>query len=89
MIMQRLAFFVLFLAVASVTADASPSGDFQALLDKHWATANREQVYFRTDPDAWRMHGKRRIHYRSTRTTEKLQRYGPRQARTNRCRGTA
>ena len=56
--MQRLAFFVLFLAAATMTAAASPKGDFEALLDEHWATANREQVFFRTDPDAWRMHGK-------------------------------
>jgi uncharacterized protein (DUF885 family) len=56
--MQRLAFIVLFLSTASMTAHASPGGDFKALLDEHWATANREQVFFRTDPDAWRMHGK-------------------------------
>ncbi len=56
--MQRLAFIVLFLASASMTANAAPGGDFKALLDEHWATANREQVFFRTDPDAWRMHGK-------------------------------
>lgn len=56
--MQRLAYIVLFLAAASMSAHASPSGDFKALLDEHWATANREQVFFRTDPDAWRMNGK-------------------------------
>ena len=59
--MQRLAFFVLFLAAATMTAAASPKGDFEALLDEHWAVANREQVFFRTDPDAWRMHGARAL----------------------------
>ena len=31
---------------------------FHALLDEHWATASAEKVFFRTDPDAWRMDGK-------------------------------
>jgi uncharacterized protein (DUF885 family) len=56
--MKRLAYIVLFLAAAPMTAQASPKGDFKTLLDEHWATANREQVFFRTDPDAWRMQGK-------------------------------
>ena len=34
------------------TADA-----FQALLDEHWAEAEKEQIFFRKDPDAWRMNG--------------------------------
>ncbi len=31
---------------------------FRALLDEHWAAARAEKVFFRTDPDAWRMDGK-------------------------------
>ena len=30
---------------------------FHALLDEHWAAASAEKVFFRTDPDAWRMDG--------------------------------
>ncbi len=56
--MQRPTFIVLLLAGASMTVNASPNAEFDALLDEHWATANREQVFFRTDPDGWRMHGK-------------------------------
>ena len=31
---------------------------FHALLDEHWAAAQAEKIFFRTDPDAWRMDGK-------------------------------
>ena len=31
--------------------------DFHDLLGEHWAAANSEKVYFRMDPDAWRMDG--------------------------------
>ncbi len=39
--------------------DAAPDAAeaFHALLDKHWATARTEKIYFRTDPDGWRMDG--------------------------------
>ena len=30
---------------------------FHDLLDEHWAAANLEKVFFRKDPDAWRMDG--------------------------------
>ena len=30
---------------------------FSALLDEHWAHANEDQIFFRTDPDAWRPNG--------------------------------
>ncbi|NNE62046.1 MAG: DUF885 domain-containing protein [Woeseia sp.] len=36
---------------------ASPAEDFHALLDEHWATAEHEQIFFRSDPDAFRMNG--------------------------------
>ncbi|XQW85270.1 DUF885 domain-containing protein [Thalassotalea piscium] len=31
---------------------------FQQLLTEHWKTANKEQIFFRKDPDAFRMNGK-------------------------------
>lgn len=34
-------------------SDASTA--FHALLDEHWAAASAEKVFFRSDPDAWRM----------------------------------
>lgn len=56
--MQVLPYFIVSIVFAALPARAAPAEDFQALLAEHWAMANREQVYFRTDPDAWRMHGK-------------------------------
>jgi uncharacterized protein (DUF885 family) len=49
-----------FVLMTSVTAcgTSSPGGEFQAILDEHWENAESEQVFFRTDPDAWRMNGK-------------------------------
>jgi len=35
-----------------------PAEDFHALLNEHWATAEKEQIFFRTDPDAFRPNGK-------------------------------
>jgi uncharacterized protein (DUF885 family) len=37
---------------------ASPAEDFEALLQEHWARAQQEQVFFRTDPDSFRPAGK-------------------------------
>ena len=34
------------------------SKQFKQLLDEHWQTANQEQIFFRKDPDAFRMQGK-------------------------------
>ncbi len=42
---------------AAPTLYASPADDFQALLDEHWATTEREKIIFRSDPDAFRMDG--------------------------------
>lgn len=39
-------------AVASQTSEA-----FQQLLDDHWKAANKEQIFFRKDPDTFRMNG--------------------------------
>ena len=36
----------------------SATDTFHALLDDHWAASVSEQIYFRTDGDAWRMDGK-------------------------------
>ena len=37
---------------------ASVQDDFDAILAEHWAQANEEQIFFRTDPDAYRPNGK-------------------------------
>ena len=42
---------------ASAFANQS-SEQFQQLLDDHWKNANKEQIFFRKDPDAFRMKGK-------------------------------
>lgn len=49
-------------ALAACSPTESDSGPdaaaaFHDLLDEHWAAANAEKVFFRTDPDAWRMDG--------------------------------
>lgn len=36
----------------------TPSAEFQGLLTVHWERAQKEQVFFRTDPDAFRPNGK-------------------------------
>jgi hypothetical protein len=38
------------LMTGSLAAD--DKSDFDALLQEHWARANQEQIFFRTDPDA-------------------------------------
>ena len=53
--------FVLLLAVIPLLwpslALASSDKEFQSLLDTHWANSVKEKIYFRNDPDAWRMDG--------------------------------
>ena len=46
------------LLLGARTAAASPSDELYALIDEQWETSLREQVFYRTDPDAWRMNGK-------------------------------
>jgi uncharacterized protein (DUF885 family) len=41
---------------APVHADSAE--EFHALLAEHWATAEKEQIFFRTDADAFRLNGK-------------------------------
>ncbi len=51
-----------FILVACSPPDSDKSSDataaFHDLLDEHWAAATAEKIFFRTDPDAWRMDGK-------------------------------
>ena len=59
-------FMVVWSAASGCSNSSSGSGDsgpdagaaFHALLDEHWAAAQAERIFFRTDPDAWRMDGK-------------------------------
>ena len=37
---------------------ANAGAAFHALLDEHWAAAEAEKIFFRTDPDGWRMDGR-------------------------------
>ncbi|MBN7797824.1 DUF885 domain-containing protein [Parahaliea mediterranea] len=46
------------LTLASTGALADTSADFNRLLADHWARAQQEKVFFRTDPDAFRPDGK-------------------------------
>ena len=45
----------LFSAASAFANQASEQ--FSQLLDEHWQTANKEQIFFRKDPDAFRMNG--------------------------------
>ncbi|WP_158771143.1 DUF885 family protein [Paraglaciecola sp. L1A13] len=46
------------LLVISSTAWAGANEDFSTLLDIHWQEANKEKIFFRTDPDGWKPQGK-------------------------------
>ena len=46
-----------FIVHADETKNSS-SQKLEQLLDNHWQNANKEQVFFRKDPDAFRMNGK-------------------------------
>ena len=51
--------FALTLSIGSLQASAfDATSDFNALLTEHWQVANKEQIFFRKDPDAFRMNGK-------------------------------
>jgi uncharacterized protein (DUF885 family) len=49
--------FVLALTLISPVSANNASLELQQLLDKHWQNANKEQIFFRKDPDAFRMNG--------------------------------
>ena len=46
------------LAGLAHSANTTGEQDFTSLLDEHWQRAQQEQVFFRTDADAYRPHGK-------------------------------
>ncbi len=46
------------LNLAACDSSKTPSEAFRSVLDDHWENAVAEQVFFRSDPDAWRMNGK-------------------------------
>ncbi|WP_206613532.1 DUF885 domain-containing protein [Parahaliea mediterranea] len=54
---STLALATLALATAPLPALADASADFKQLLADHWARANEEKIFFRTDPDAFRPDG--------------------------------
>lgn len=54
---------VLTLSPATVLADKQPLSkkggeNFTQILEDHWAEANKEQIFFRKDPDTFRMNGR-------------------------------
>ena len=53
---MRLSFAFLFVLSGSAFADSSKK--FEEILDEHWTRAKQERVFFRTDPDTFRMNGK-------------------------------
>jgi uncharacterized protein (DUF885 family) len=60
--MIKSSFSTIFLLISiffcTTTFAQSSSQQFQLLLKKHWENANKEQVFFRKDPDTFRMNGK-------------------------------
>ncbi len=42
----------------ALAQDVPASSEFSKLLQDHWQRAEQEQVFFRTDPDSYRPHGK-------------------------------
>ena len=60
---ERLVRALCYCALVALTAVAcgsrdTPSDAFRSLLDDHWQSAVAEQIFFRSDSDAWRMDGK-------------------------------
>jgi len=51
--------------------DAVASEAFQSLLAEHWAHQESEQIFFRTDPDAWRPQGRLSEHTPEARARRK------------------
>jgi uncharacterized protein (DUF885 family) len=46
------------LTVGTVSADDHSTDSLETILSDHWAAANEEQLFFRKDPDTFRMNGK-------------------------------
>lgn len=55
--MQK-AILVMTIFLGGSSATAAPADELHALIDEQWRESTREQIFFRTDPDAWRMQGK-------------------------------
>ena len=49
---------LLLVLVVGCGGSDTPATAFQSVLDDHWENALAEQIFFRSDPDAWRMNGK-------------------------------
>lgn len=49
--------FVFAMMLISPVSANNASVELQLLLDEHWQNANKEQIFFRKDPDAFRMNG--------------------------------
>ena len=58
--MIRFLFITLFVLLAVSTTSAEPHTDdsLEKVLKDHWTAANQEQLFFRKDPDTFRMHGR-------------------------------
>ncbi len=48
---------VVLTSVMTACGRSSPGNELHAILDEHWENTEAEQVFFRRDPDAWRMNG--------------------------------
>ncbi|MBL4673920.1 MAG: hypothetical protein JKX81_16790, partial [Arenicella sp.] len=46
------------LTVGTASADVHAIDSLENILNDHWAAANKEQLFFRKDPDTFRMNGK-------------------------------
>ncbi len=46
------------LTLAACGSAETPAQAFHSILDDHWKNVLAEQVFFRSDPDGWRMNGK-------------------------------
>lgn len=55
---NNLKIVTLLATLASAAVSANDENKFSQLLDEHWKVANQEQIFFRKDPDAFRMNGK-------------------------------
>ena len=58
MSIHRILCFLAFTLPFQLTAVADSNRDFEQLLAEHWKQAKQEKVFFRTDPDGFRMNEK-------------------------------
>ena len=56
MLIQRLSAVALLLCAGAASADTAKQ-QLDSLLTEHWQHANKEQIFFRKDPDTFRMNG--------------------------------